>query len=403
MVRFYSAFVNSARASYIIRLNALKTALGGLRGPMNISQFTNRYSSTSSKSTRFSKLLKFTPRIIRVIRVGVLTFMVYQAGVQYGMVSYAKDPTRVEKELIFKILNVNESDDNLISTNSKIHTRVNNIAQRIITAARNHCDEELNKAIINQKSISSNINSIKFSNEDNSDIEFWKSAKKRLSGPWTLVLSKKDDINAFVTGLLPRTIFVHQGLLNILKPTDDELAMILSHELSHLILGHTHNQSEIALVLAMQLILMICIDPTGFLSLLFDYILGDIITIFFATHSRIHEIEADDLGIKISSKACYNTKTGVYILEKIAIHSSKHNYNKFLIVADDDDSESKESVVTSWTDTHPHPHSRYERLLLASEQLFLDINHGKFTTDCSLYQIEFEKASIASALATSSI
>ena len=44
--------------------------------------------------------------------------------------------------------------------------------------------------------------------------------------------------NAFVSEMLPQRVFVTTGLFDQFVTNDDELAMIMGHELSHLVLGH---------------------------------------------------------------------------------------------------------------------------------------------------------------------
>ena len=62
---------------------------------------------------------------------------------------------------------------------------------------------------------------------------------KELKRPWTLVLTESEQVNAYVSGHLPRTVFITQGLFRHVTHNDDELGMILGHELSHYLLSHT--------------------------------------------------------------------------------------------------------------------------------------------------------------------
>jgi len=65
-----------------------------------------------------------------------------------------------------------------------------------------------------------------------------------MKGDWHYIVTTAPDVNAFVTDLCPHRIFVHEGLLKECTPTDDELALILGHEISHLIYGHSEEDSQ---------------------------------------------------------------------------------------------------------------------------------------------------------------
>ena len=72
-------------------------------------------------------------------------------------------------------------------------------------------------------------------------IEYWRNCKKKLKGSWHIIVSDNKTPNAFVTEVCPRRIFVNSGIFDLIA-TDDELAMVLSHEVSHLLCGHTQSK-----------------------------------------------------------------------------------------------------------------------------------------------------------------
>jgi Zn-dependent protease with chaperone function len=70
-------------------------------------------------------------------------------------------------------------------------------------------------------------------------------------------------------------VFVKEGLLRSLSPSDDELAVVLAHEVAHVVLGHTGSNLDSsnhmqALLLSAQLVLLSAIDLTGVLSFLLE-------------------------------------------------------------------------------------------------------------------------------------
>jgi len=74
--------------------------------------------------------------------------------------------------------------------------------------------------------------------------------------------------NAFVSEMLPKKIFVTTGLFDQFVKNDDELAIILGHEISHLIKGHCSKASGFESIIRGVEILVLMLDPTeGLLSI----------------------------------------------------------------------------------------------------------------------------------------
>ena len=69
------------------------------------------------------------------------------------------------------------------------------------------------------------------------DMQELKKARRMLRADWKLVINSTDVPNAFVHPMLPRRVFINVGLRHICK-TDDEIAALLGHEMSHAILRH---------------------------------------------------------------------------------------------------------------------------------------------------------------------
>ena len=79
--------------------------------------------------------------------------------------------------------------------------------------------------------------------------------------------------NAFVSEMLPQKIFVTTGLFDKFVNNDDELALILGHEVSHLIKGHLSTSSYMESWIRGAEILVLMLDPTeGLLSLGKNYL-----------------------------------------------------------------------------------------------------------------------------------
>ena len=55
------------------------------------------------------------------------------------------------------------------------------------------------------------------------------------------------DVNAFVAQNQPRRIFVGVPLA-LMSQTDEELAMVMAHEVSHALIGHTDEATYVSLI-----------------------------------------------------------------------------------------------------------------------------------------------------------
>eukprot|EP01034_Spumella_vulgaris_P022429 gene22429-28554_t len=242
--------------------------------------------------------------------------LVFQAGYQRGVVAYSKDPEKFESEMMNYVLGPS-------------------------TTANKKLKSELTDA--------------------EEDLHEWENASARIHGNWHTVVSDHNTANAFVTAFCPRRIFVYEGLMQSLEPTDDELAMILGHEISHVILGHMDEEvPSDALLLGFQLLIMSLVDPAGISTFIFDVYLNKFREYIRAGYSRLHEQEADDLGMQIAGKACFNVGLGVNVFKKLAELDGR--------------------TKTDWADTHPASIERYQKLTAASEQFR---EHGGFMSECA--------------------
>ena len=184
------------------------------------------------------------------------------------------------------------------------------------------------------------------------DFQLWTTAVEQLSGgSWTYMLIDSALPNAFVTGIFPRHIFMTTAMLRIIS-NQDELALVLGHELSHMILGHISEKNMLETMLRTIEVLLLSMDPTtGLLSLAFVGSLATLRTAFTAAHSRDHEHEADEMGIQLAAMACFDTEKAAAVFRKMHEENMGPPSGKRLL---------------SFADTHPSSADRYEKLILAS-------------------------------------
>ena len=69
--------------------------------------------------------------------------------------------------------------------------------------------------------------------------------------------------NALVSEIVPNTIFITAGLIESCIDNDDELAIILGHEVSHLIHGHMFEMYTLTVICNAIEVILLNLDPTA--------------------------------------------------------------------------------------------------------------------------------------------
>lgn len=307
-------------------------------------------SSDNAGSTKKSKWADFKLLFYRFARIGrflAAGTILYQGGYYHGLKWYAKDPYLAECHLTDNFIKANSTDkksDSVVNEDHIDYTRLNIIAKKIHSSAINlthHKIDELKK----KKQLMTDKSELR---DNTIETKLWEDNLRKLSGNWRIVLIKSKVPNAFVSELVPRKIFINTAVIHEMNASDDEVALLLGHELSHLLLDHGENKHNLEEVLAVAaIVLMSFIDPTGWFALVFDSFLFTFITAVKAGFSRHEETEADHLGVLLASMSCYNPVNGALLMKKFSeFEKDKISY----------------SFLTSWSSTHPSSISRYEDL-----------------------------------------
>ena len=301
-------------------------------------------------------------RPLRAGRYVVLGGVLFASGREIGSIEYANDPVAKERELLEAVIRsaggVRASVDgsNTIAAlpptkrTKRVDARVQPVVARCVAGARELARRRLEKA---------KASGVK------SDIDEAQALVNKISRPWKAVVVGTPDgglpfINAWVTALCPRTVFVTEALVEELDPTPDELALCIGHELGHLVCGHTEDRIYLKAMLAYaELILLAFLDPTGLLTLLGAMGFQNTAELFLAKYSRDNETEADATGLKIAALACYDVRRGTHFMRKL--------------------SEATGSRPTSWWATHPATEDRYADLRSSS----LGVHENVYGSHCT--------------------
>ncbi len=133
------------------------------------------------------------------------------------------------------------------------------------------------------------------------------------SWPWEIHVISADEVNAWC--MPGGKMAVYTGLINRIKPTDDELAAVLGHEMAHAL--REHSREQISQQMATQVGLSILTAVTGVQGV---NDLGSALTnvMFTLPNSRTHESEADLIGVELAARAGYDPRAAVTLWQKMA-------------------------------------------------------------------------------------
>lgn len=136
---------------------------------------------------------------------------------------------------------------------------------------------------------------------------------------WEVNVIRTADINAFC--MPGGRIAFFTGILDTLKLTDDEVAVVMGHEIAHALREHSRERlakstltSAGSRLLGFGLAVMLGIDPS-----LTDAAAGAGASLAILRFSRQDEIEADLVGLDLVARAGYDPRAGVALWQKMGM------------------------------------------------------------------------------------
>lgn len=168
---------------------------------------------------------------------------------------------------------------------------------------------------------------------------------------WTIkVIDDPKTVNAFC--MPGGKMAVYTGLVEKLEPTDDELAQVLGHEISHALANHGAEKMSVQMASNIAVIAVgaaasrdsrnqrAAVNTAQFAALAFINL----------PNSRTAEEEADKLGIELAARAGYHPHAAVTLWEKMMAENGSKSRFDFL-------------------STHPAPPKRIESLAALEEPM----------------------------------
>lgn len=152
---------------------------------------------------------------------------------------------------------------------------------------------------------------------------------QQVGGSWEVVVFEDKSLNAFA--LPGNKIGVHTGLVD-LADNQDQLASVIGHEIGHVLARHSNERMSQKLGAQMGISLIAAVaaprTPMGqtALSLLGIGTQYGLIMPF----SRLHESEADNIGVELMAKAGFDPAESITLWQKMALASQGSQPVEFL-------------------------------------------------------------------------
>lgn len=168
---------------------------------------------------------------------------------------------------------------------------------------------------------------------------------------WSIkVIDDPEVINAWC--MAGGKMAIYTGLLNQIDPTDDELAQVMAHEISHALANHTAEKMSVAMASQLGLLgVAIASSNSGNQGAI---IAGSAAAAALAVqlpNSRAAEIEADRMGIELAARAGYDPRAAVTLWQKME--------------------QAGGSGPPQFLSTHPSPGNRQAALKVLADQVMV--------------------------------
>lgn len=142
----------------------------------------------------------------------------------------------------------------------------------------------------------------------------------------------------------------YTGLIVALKPTDDEIAQVMGHEIAHALAKHQAEKMSRAMATQLGVNAVAILTDARYAQMASQAAAAAAMVAVDLPNSREAESEADRIGIELAAKAGYDPKAAVTLWQKMAKVSGGSGKSDFL-------------------STHPAPEKRMEALAALGPQM----------------------------------
>ncbi len=172
---------------------------------------------------------------------------------------------------------------------------------------------------------------------------------------WSVaVIDEPEMINAWC--MAGGRMAVYTGLLDKLDPSDDELAQVLAHEISHALANHTAERMSVAIATQAGVALAGAVADDRPEAAQSAAAIAAQLAIQLP-NSRSAETEADEIGIELAAKAGYDPNAALSLWRKMEAAAG--------------------SGPPQFMSTHPSPANRQEKLAALAPQMMAYYNQAR--------------------------
>ena len=146
------------------------------------------------------------------------------------------------------------------------------------------------------------------------------------SWKWEVNVIKSDELNAFC--MPGGKIAFYSGLIKQLNLSDDEIAIVMGHEIAHALREHSREQVSQAIAAQTTInvgaaLLGLGEDSVALTNAAYEALLA-------TKFSRVDESEADRIGLELTARAAYDPRAGITLWQKMLKASSGSRPPEFL-------------------------------------------------------------------------
>ena len=154
---------------------------------------------------------------------------------------------------------------------------------------------------------------------------------------WEVNLIGSKQINAFC--MPGGKIAFYSGILDTLKMTDDEVAMVMGHEIAHALREHSRERMGKAAATNIGANVLSSVLGLGNVG---NTVLGASANLLSLKFSRDNETEADTVGLELAARAGYDPRAGITLWRKMQ--------------------QASKGAPPQWMSTHPASDSRIKEI-----------------------------------------
>jgi len=131
---------------------------------------------------------------------------------------------------------------------------------------------------------------------------------------WEVNVLTSNELNAWC--MAGGKMAIYSGLIDQLKLTDDEIAAVLGHEIAHALREHVREQVSKSMATGLGLSVAGALLGVGEVG---QDLMNMVAKVTFELpNSRLHEVEADRIGVELAARAGYDPRAAVRLWDKMA-------------------------------------------------------------------------------------